>query len=210
MHDCSGCVKWEDSARRSLRDKCKSRDVICLCVWENKSIDKVPPRFQKHYDAVKLALEKQQEMTIEAWQQQTLATPTADGSTPVVHREDTDTPEAVSTETIPRKLNYKVHHVKSQKHSVQVGVPNTHTLIHKTELTKLKDIELKYKKLKNQVDRLRSPASLSPTARTIYSTAIATAPAIALSTMEHVIPLIAYASLLDSGLLDDVEVGVFS
>ena len=70
---CSGCVKWLDSSWHSPRDQSKARDTKCLQVWQNKFFEDVPPCFEKHYIAVKTALERQQEMTIEAWQRQTLA-----------------------------------------------------------------------------------------------------------------------------------------
>ena len=204
---CSGCSVWMEAPRRTTREESTRKQFACLQIWKTKSSD-IPPRYANHYSCAKEAIEREQQVSIEALQEEeeeetTLESPQGSFATRQVSPDQSTPPSNKQ----PRQLNFHSQQIRSQNQQIEVGLPTSHTVIHKTELAKLRAIEKKYKALKSQVERVK--VDPSRIAKAVYSTAAATTPALALSSMEHIIPLICYAALVDTGLLENIDIDKF-
>ena len=167
----------------------------------------IPPRYTNHYSCVKEAIEQEQQVSMEVLQEDALESPNGAVIAGARVSPEPSTDNTSSNNNKPRQLNFQAQQIRSQNQEIEVGVPTSHTVIHKTELAKLRAIEKKYKAMKTQVERIK--VDPSPIAKAVYATAAASTPALALSAMEHVIPLVCYAALVDTGLLENIDIDRF-
>jgi hypothetical protein len=91
--------------------------------------------------------------------------------------------------------------VEGENHTIQ-NVPSTHTVLHNTELSKLKACKEQVAAVRAKVRRGCYAGSLK--ARSYLVVALAFCPALALSTAAVLLPLICFFLLEDTGILDGI------
>ena len=125
---------------------------------------------------------------------------------------------ASTTEEDGRKIKMKKEDVKlknlivsSTGHSFQVkNVPATHELVLSADLSRLLNVELQMKELRESFNNSRFSAKPSALMKSLLCIALASCPSLPLYQAAHIIPLIVAAFLVDLGILSKANTDSFS
>lgn len=136
----------------------------------------------------------------------------------VVAIEEADTPEIIDPEMDGRKkkkakedIEVRAIEIKSQGHSFEIiGVPNTHVLIHKNKLERLKNVDDKVKTMEGPLEGERLMNNVGRYTKTLLGVGLSSAPSLPLSQAAHIMPLFVGAFLANFGLIDKAKVDRFS
>jgi len=196
---CAGCARWEQSRKLKPREEMLTRELQCLQVWK---MENVPKRYEKHYNNVTSYIETVHEinrtMLIEQVAEETTTTTTAPPPEP---EPATVTPPETEMRMLLNKLrSYGKEH--------ECWIPHTHKIVH---CDHNKQIENNSVLLAKVVHKLQSScfSTQSVFLQTLFSLAMASALALALSAAQCFIPLCFMAFIYDTELFHRIEITKF-
>jgi len=200
-HCCSGCIHFKDFGTKP-RTAYSSEKYKCYQVWKRK---KVPPNKQKHRGAVCYYIENKLEIAIEALQKEDMEIQNADAP----EAETTTTTTAATTISPPEtEIRMLENTFRSYGKSHTFWLPHTHKIVHRDHN---KRIENDSEMLARVIGKIQSPKFTTDSifAQTLFGIAMASAPALALSAAQHLMPIFMMAFFYDTGLFKSINVSEY-
>jgi len=195
---CAGCARWDESKKLKPREEIKTREHQCLQAWKLKT---VPQRLQKHYNNITGCIETAHDIHRSVL----IEEPVATAATPKPPLPPPTTTMATVTPTEMRMLENKF---QSCGKTHTCWLPHTHKIAHRDHNKRIEnDSEL----LATVVHKLQSScfSTNSVFSQTLFSLAMSSAPALALSAAQHLIPLCFMAFICDTQLFRRINIKEF-
>jgi len=196
---CSGCALWDESKKLKPRDEIKTREYQCLQVWKLKD---VPKRHQKHYEVITSHIEVAYKINRSSLIEEPTPKP------PTTTTATTTTTTTTTATVTPTEIRMLENKFQSYGKSYTYWIPHTHKIVHRDHNKRIEnDSEL----LLKVVNKLESScfSTNSVFSQTLFSLAMASAPPLALSAAQYMIPLCFMAFIYDTELFRRININCF-
>ena len=198
---CAGCARWDESKKIKPRDEIKTREHQCLQVWK---LQKVPKRFQKHYDSITGYIETAYRIHRAALVEEPPLPTTTTAATP-------SPPTTTTTTVTPAEpvIRMELNTFQSYGKKFEYWIPHTHKIVNASHNKRWENDSIQLAKV---VHKLQSSCftTNSVFSQTLFSLAMASAPALALSAAQHLIPLCFMAFIYDTELFRRININQFA
>jgi len=200
---CGGCSRWDESKKVKPRDEINTREYQCLQIWK---LDKVPPRQQKHYNNITGHIEKAYEIhrsrLVEPTVERTTTTTTTTTTTPSL---PTTTTTVTPAET---SVKMELNAFQSYGKTYEYWIPATHKIVNAYHCKRWENDSILLAKI---IHKLESTcfSTNSIFSQTLFGLAMASAPALALSAAQYLLPLCFMAFMYDTGLFRRINTDSF-
>jgi len=200
---CSGCVHYKDYGTKP-RNQCTTDKCKCWKAWTRDEAD-VPnikrPHCNKimgfinHHMQIDSSALKVTETPKPQQQQQDAATRMEIDVTPSPPQ---PVPQA-EVELIEKKI-------RSNGQEFTFNIPSTHRIVHKDHLKRWYNDSRTLRRVRAKMQSMQY-STCSIFSQGLWSIALTSAPALALSAAQHLFPLLLYAFFYDTGLMRNLELG---
>ena len=203
---CGGCSRWDESKKLKPRDEIKTREYQCLRIWKTPA-NKVDNHYFKHCNAIMGYIETACDIHRSSLAEEHSSSD--DGST----KEPTPEPTTTTTTTNnapaakeKRKINYLPNDFWVEGEKFTIMVPSTHKIEHRSDIKRWQNGHDTCTAIRKKL-QCKQCYTNSLFVQTLWSLAMSSVPALALSAAQHVTPLIVHAFLHDTGLFQVSKVG---
>ena len=196
---CNGCQRWNNtSIKRKPRWEVKSAELQCFQAWKKKE-NQVPPSKRPHWTAMNCHLTNNLHMSAKA-----MTTTTND-----TVKETSTTDNGVTPSPPKRKVNMVKKAIRSQGQEFTIEYPASHILFHDSHVRRWKKDSETLNAIREKLQSNMCQTD-STFAQTLWSVAMTSVPALALSAAQFVTPLIVMVHLWDTGIFKDIELAKFA
>ena len=195
---CDGCQRWNNTLiKRKPRKECKSNELRCYEAWKLKPKD-VPAVMKKHWDAIQHHLQNNLHIDAKALADtdELLA---SESNSETTTNAAVENDNGVTPSPPKRKVNWTKKKIRSNGQEFTIEFPDTHVLEHESHVKRWRNDSDILNKMR---DKLQSNQYQSNNifTQTLWSVAMTSVPALALSAAQFVVPLIVIAHLFETGM----------
>jgi len=157
----------------------------------------VMPSMQAHVLAVQDCIENHLHIAMSSITESDAVSATTTTTTPEAERAPTSPPASTPT----RNIDFELNPVHSQGRHFEFNIPNTHVIVHKNCSSQLENERDMLNRMRNKAQQKQCKTE-STHSQTLWSTALASVPALALSAVQFLMPLLFWAFLQETGLFN--------